>query len=195
MLINCVAYQEGRKLGDIAKEDISEYVKRPECFVWVALKDPTPAELAEMEQEFGLHPLAVEDARKGHQRPKIEEYGNSVFAVMQLVMIDSNRVLHEAQRFRSKVIASALAENGAELAASQMMTTYVRNVNASDADGKMKASLNRSPSDFVITAEGTSSGVESRTATVRLQGRTLGTKITVEFNREVSGKKEQSAEK
>jgi len=103
------------------------------------------------------------------------------FAVMQLIMIDSNRVLHEAQRFRSKVIASALAENGAELAASQMLTTYVRNVNASDADGKMKASLSRSPSDFVITAEGTSSGVEPRTATVRLQGRTLGTKITVDY--------------
>ena len=82
MLVNCVAYQEGKKLADISKEDISEYVIRPECFVWVALKDPDAAELAEMQSEFGLHELAVEDSRHGHQRPKIEEFGNSLFAVL-----------------------------------------------------------------------------------------------------------------
>ena len=85
MLVNCVAYEEGRKLADIAKEDISEYLKRPNCFVWVGLKDPEPAELEEMRAEFGLHELAVEDARHGHQRPKIEEYGDSLFAVLQTV--------------------------------------------------------------------------------------------------------------
>ena len=84
MLINCVAYQDGKRLGDIPREDISEYVKRPECFVWVALKDPEPAELDEMQSEFGLHELAVEDATRGHQRPKIEEYGDSVFAVLHV---------------------------------------------------------------------------------------------------------------
>src|SRR3954469_4563966 len=82
MLVSCVAYQEGRKLADIPVADISEYLHRPNCFVWVALFEPTEAELDEMAQEFGLHELAVEDARKGHQRPKIEEYGNSLFAVL-----------------------------------------------------------------------------------------------------------------
>ena len=92
MLINCVAYQDGKRLGDIPKEDISEYVKRPECFVWVALKDPEPAELAEMQGEFGLHELAVEDATHGHQRPKIEEYGDSVFAVLHVPRIAGDDV-------------------------------------------------------------------------------------------------------
>src|SRR5262249_45312888 len=82
---NCAAYQEGYKLADIPKEDISEYVKRPSCFVWVALKDPDPSELDEMRDEFGLHELAVEDARQGHSRPKIEEYGDSLFAVLHTV--------------------------------------------------------------------------------------------------------------
>ena len=82
MLVNCVAYEEGRKLADIPKEDISEYLKRPNTFVWVALKDPEPSDLEEMRQEFGLHELAVDDARHGHQRPKIEEYGDSLFAVI-----------------------------------------------------------------------------------------------------------------
>ena len=93
MLVNCVAYQEGTKLSDIPKESISEYVKRPDCFVWVGLKDPTQAELEEMREEFGLHELAVEDARHGHQRPKIEEYGNSLFAVLQTIEIKEDELV------------------------------------------------------------------------------------------------------
>ena len=87
MLINCVAYQAGRKLADIDKHEISNYVARPDCFVWVALRDPTDSELAEMQEEFGLHELAVEDARHGHQRPKIEEYGDSLFVVLSTVEV------------------------------------------------------------------------------------------------------------
>jgi magnesium transporter len=82
MLVNCVAYQDGRKLADIDKREISDYLKRPGCFVWVALKDATAEELQEMQEEFDLHELAVEDARHGHQRPKIEEYGESLFVVL-----------------------------------------------------------------------------------------------------------------
>jgi magnesium transporter len=85
MLISCVAYQNGRKLADIPKEDISEYVSRPDCFVWVALFEPSSEELDEMAEEFNLHELAVDDARHGHQRPKIEEYGDSLFAVLHTV--------------------------------------------------------------------------------------------------------------
>jgi magnesium transporter len=85
MLISCVAYQNGRKLADIPIEDISEYVRRPDCFVWVALFEPGREEIDQIADEFGLHPLAVEDARKGHQRPKIEEYGDSLFAALHPV--------------------------------------------------------------------------------------------------------------
>ena len=85
MLVSCVAYQNGRKIAEIKPDDISEYVSRPECFVWVALKDPGPGELAAMQHEFGLHELAVEDARQGHQRPKIEEYDDSVFVVLHMI--------------------------------------------------------------------------------------------------------------
>jgi magnesium transporter len=82
MLVNCVVYQDGKRLAEITTREIHQYVHRPDCFVWVALRDPTDAELAEMQEEFDLHPLAVEDARHGHQRPKIEEYGDSLFVVM-----------------------------------------------------------------------------------------------------------------
>jgi magnesium transporter len=85
MLINCVVYQNGKKVADIPVSDISDYIARADTFVWVALQDATPAELDEMRHEFGLHELAVEDAHHGHQRPKIEEYGASLFCVLHLV--------------------------------------------------------------------------------------------------------------
>src|SRR5580765_7521222 len=87
MLVNCVVYQEGRKLADIDFREIHTYLTRPGCFVWVALKDATEAELEQMREEFDLHPLAVEDARVGHQRPKIEEYGDQLFVVLQTIEV------------------------------------------------------------------------------------------------------------
>ncbi len=87
MLVNCVAYEEGRKLADIERRQISDYLSRPGCFVWVALRDASDAELEEMREEFGLHPLAVEDARHGHQRPKIEEYADSLFVVLKTIEV------------------------------------------------------------------------------------------------------------
>jgi magnesium transporter len=84
MLVNCVAYENGKRLGDIGVEEIGEYLKRPGCFVWVALKDPTPTELAQMQAAFGLHALAVEDAAGPSQRPKLEEYGDAVFVVLKV---------------------------------------------------------------------------------------------------------------
>ena len=85
MLVNCVAYQDGRKLADIALSEVQAYLQRPGCFVWVALREPAAPELDTMREQFGLHELAVEDARHGHQRPKIEEYGDSLFVVMHTV--------------------------------------------------------------------------------------------------------------
>jgi magnesium transporter len=92
MLVNCVAYQQGQKLADIAIADISDWLAKPDCFIWVALRDASPAELAQMQEEFDLHPLAVEDASRGHQRPKIEEYGDIVFVVMHLLEMQQDAV-------------------------------------------------------------------------------------------------------
>jgi magnesium transporter len=86
MLINCVLYQEGKKIRDIPMDENARWTGAGEDgFVWVALKDPTTEELDIVQHQFGLHELAVEDARQGHQRPKIEEYGNSLFFVIPLL--------------------------------------------------------------------------------------------------------------
>ncbi len=88
MLVNCVVYENGTKLADIPVAEISEYTSLPGCFVWVALHDATPDELEELRMEFGLHELAVEDARNGRQRPKVEEYADCIFVVMHLLEPD-----------------------------------------------------------------------------------------------------------
>ncbi len=85
MLVNCVAYQKGQRVADITIAQISEYLGRPDCFVWVAIKDPETSELDALQKEFDLPDLAVEDARHGHQRPKLDEYENSLFVVLQPV--------------------------------------------------------------------------------------------------------------
>ena len=119
MLINCVAYENGSRLADLTIEEISDYLSRPGCFVWVALADAAPEDLDKMKEEFALHELAVEDARHGHQRPKIEDYGDSLFVVMHLleltkegfsvgevhVFVGSNYVLSVRNRSRQHFIA------------------------------------------------------------------------------------------
>jgi magnesium transporter len=85
MLIKCVAYENGKRVAEIPASDIHSYVCRPGCFLWVAMRDRDVALLEEMREQFDLHPLAVEDAQQGHQRPKIEEYGDLLFAVLHMV--------------------------------------------------------------------------------------------------------------
>lgn len=85
MLISCAAYSQGKKLADISVAEIPDWVHRAGCFVWVALHDPKDDVLDQLQAAFELHPLAVEDAKNGHQRPKVEEYGNALFAVLHLL--------------------------------------------------------------------------------------------------------------
>ena len=93
MLINCAVYKEGQKLADIPVEDISNWLAKPGCLTWVALRNASLAEMTQMQEEFNLHPLAIEDATHGHQRPKIEEYGDIVFVVMHLLEVHQDEIL------------------------------------------------------------------------------------------------------
>ena len=89
-VVNCCAYAHGVKVGDIALDDISEVLKQPDRFVWVGLHEPNDQLLKKMQEEFGLHELAVEDALRAHQRPKLEHYGDSVFVVMRTAEVAQN---------------------------------------------------------------------------------------------------------
>ena len=93
MLVNCVVYENGKKIADIPKEEIHLHLGKPGRFVWVALRDPAAEELEEMRVEFDLHELAVEDSLHGNQRPKVEEYGDCVFAVMHPVELEGEDLI------------------------------------------------------------------------------------------------------
>jgi hypothetical protein len=112
------------------------------------------------------------------------------FALMELMLIDSSRALREAQRFRSKVISTTLAESAAELSAASMVTRNSGNsINADDEQGSMKASCkvtsstNANEMAFEIDAEATTSGVSPVKSTVRLQGRieTTSSHVIVDY--------------
>ncbi len=87
MLISCAVYQGGKKLGDIPQQQIRDYINRSDCFVWVGLNNTDAEELNELQDRFDLPKLAVEDALHGHQRPKLEEYGDVLFAVLKPIEV------------------------------------------------------------------------------------------------------------
>jgi magnesium transporter len=87
-VVNSVAYAGGLRIGEVAIPDISEVLKQPGRFVWIGLHEPDDEALAEIQQEFSLHDLAVEDAARAHQRPKLERYGDSLFVVLRTVHLD-----------------------------------------------------------------------------------------------------------
>jgi magnesium transporter len=85
MLINSAVYDDGRIVAEPGLDGVSEALASQSGFVWIALRDPTDDELSRLQHELNLPPLAVEDARKGHQRPKLEEYGDMLFAAMHVL--------------------------------------------------------------------------------------------------------------
>lgn len=92
MIMKCVAYKHGISLGDVTIEDISEVVKQPETFIWLGLLEPDTELLLKIQEEFGLHELSIEDACTAHQRPKIEEYGDSLFMVLHTASLTQDSV-------------------------------------------------------------------------------------------------------
>lgn len=92
MVVNSVAYRKGQRLGDVSIEDISEVIVEPDTFVWLGLHEPDEALLSQMKEEFGLHELAIEDAHKAHQRPKVEAYGGSLFIVLKTAQLEGGKV-------------------------------------------------------------------------------------------------------
>jgi hypothetical protein len=103
------------------------------------------------------------------------------FGLMELMLIDSSRALREAQRFRGRVVASALAESAAELAAAQMIGRPGATATARDEQGQMSATLNTSGNTFEIIGDGSTTGVAPMKATVRVQGRIEGTHIAIDY--------------
>ena len=85
MIVDCAYYRDGRRAQDapLSVDAAAAICARTDGgFVWMGIVDPTPDELAHVQERFGLHELAVEDAQNFHLRPKIEQYDDDVYFVV-----------------------------------------------------------------------------------------------------------------
>ena len=91
-IITCAAYSMGRRVADVELNNVHEVLKAQNQFVWIALHEPSEETLERVQQEFGLHDLAIEDAHSAHQRPKIELYGDSLFVVLRTAQMNQQHI-------------------------------------------------------------------------------------------------------
>lgn len=100
-VINCAVYDHDGNRRDITLDQISDVLSHDDgSFIWVGLYEPEEELLDKLQEEFGLHDLAVEDAHFAHQRPKIEAYGNSLFiAVHTAQLLEGHVRFGETQAF------------------------------------------------------------------------------------------------
>jgi magnesium transporter len=95
MIVDCAVYEEGRR----RREELDLHAALDACraggsFVWIGLHEPTREEFDSVAGEFGLHELAVEDAIKAHQRPKLEVYDDMLFVVLKTARyVDTREVV------------------------------------------------------------------------------------------------------
>lgn len=82
-VIDCAAYRDGVRVATLAIAEISTVLEDPSVFVWLGLYEPDEALLDEVQAAFNLHDLAVEDAHRAHQRPKLDRYGDALFIVLR----------------------------------------------------------------------------------------------------------------
>ncbi|MDS4027786.1 MAG: magnesium and cobalt transport protein CorA [Candidatus Contendobacter sp.] len=92
MLVNCTTYADGRKLPNTALEDVPMLRDRPDVFVWLGLREPDEDLMARVQDLFGLHELAAEDAHHAHQRPKVELYGDCLFVALKTAQMNAGKV-------------------------------------------------------------------------------------------------------
>ncbi len=91
-VVNAVVYKDGVKVADIDIDSAGAWAKREGHVVWIGLYEPSVELLERIRRQFSLHPLAIEDAAKAHQFPKVEEYGDGLFIAVRTAQMISGRV-------------------------------------------------------------------------------------------------------
>src|SRR5260221_11639183 len=85
-------YKEGRRIADIPIGDAGAWAMRPGHVVWIGLHEPSNDVLVRVQAQLGLHDLAIADACKAHQRPKLERYDDAVFIVVRTAQIVAGEI-------------------------------------------------------------------------------------------------------
>ncbi|MEG0884535.1 MAG: CorA family divalent cation transporter, partial [Janthinobacterium sp.] len=93
-VVNGEAYRDGKKIAHFDIDKVGDFLGDPGCFVWIGLASPDVAAMQALQSAFGLHELAVEDAQGAHERPKLEEYGDTLFMVMHTATLDGDAIVY-----------------------------------------------------------------------------------------------------
>ncbi|WP_320778281.1 magnesium and cobalt transport protein CorA [Streptomyces sp. CRN 30] len=104
-VVDCAVYRDGARVTverDLSPGAAIRQVRRDGGFVWIGLHEPSESEFAGIAADFGLHPLAVEDAVHAHQRPKLERYDDTLFTVFKTI----HYVEHDELTATSEVVES-----------------------------------------------------------------------------------------
>ncbi|WP_327070731.1 magnesium transporter CorA family protein [Kitasatospora sp. NBC_01250] len=102
-------YRNGTlKLEGFPAEEISDYIGDPESTVWLDVHDPESADFETIIEEFGLHALAVEDARNDHQRPKLDRYRTHLFLSAYAVCLDPDTAAFSVGEVAAFITPNAL---------------------------------------------------------------------------------------
>ncbi len=88
-VVNCAAYSQGKRVANVELHEVHDMLAKPGQFVWIGLHEPSEEVLLQVQHEFNLHDLAIEDAHVAHQRPKLEMYGDSLFIVLRTAHVNS----------------------------------------------------------------------------------------------------------
>src|SRR4051812_43502545 len=91
-VVASAVYAGGHRARNVPVHEAGEWACRDGHFVWIGLHAPDPALLAEVQAQLNLHPLAIEDAGKAHQQPKVERYGESLFLVARTAQMVEGRI-------------------------------------------------------------------------------------------------------
>jgi magnesium transporter len=89
VIVDAAVYERGRRVAtEVSLDDVARRPRTPGSFLWIGMHEPTEAEFDAIRHDFGLHPLAIEDAVEAHQRPKLEVYDDALFLVLKTARYD-----------------------------------------------------------------------------------------------------------
>ena len=91
-IVACALYRDGRRVRDIAVEEIGAFAGGDGGIVWLGLHEPYAALLGELQAQLGLHELMIEDANQAHQRAKLDIYDNVLFIVLRTAQLDTKGI-------------------------------------------------------------------------------------------------------
>ncbi|MFO1156413.1 MAG: magnesium/cobalt transporter CorA [Rhodospirillales bacterium] len=92
MVVACAGYENGSRIADFDIEESGRFARGEGRFVWIGLHEPSVEILGSLQKQFGLHDLAVEDAFRAHQRPKIEAYDDTLFVVLRTAQMEGETI-------------------------------------------------------------------------------------------------------